>query len=88
VPHFGHQPNQPKECKRTQASHPDLTKLIAFEEGELDFDEVVDLFQQLIDTGLAWQLQGFSGRTAANLITNGHCMPPGYAENAWGERFG
>jgi hypothetical protein len=53
---------------------PDLDKLIAFENGELDFDEVVDLFQNLIDTGLAWTLQGFYGRTAAQLIDDGFCF--------------
>jgi len=50
---------------------PDIGKLIAFEEGELDEDEVVELFQDLVDTGLAWQLQGFYGRTAAALIDAG-----------------
>ena len=53
---------------------PDLDKLIAFENGELEFDEVVELFQHLIDTGLAWTLQGFYGRTAAMLINDGHCF--------------
>lgn len=31
--------------------------------------------QHLIDTGLAWQLQGFFGRTCAALIDAGHCTP-------------
>ena len=49
------------------------TRIIEFEEGTLEEDEVVELFQDLIDSGLAWQLQGFYGRTAASLIENGLC---------------
>ena len=49
------------------------TRIIEFEEGTLEEDEVVELFQDLIDSGLAWKLQGFYGRTAANLIENGYC---------------
>ena len=33
-------------------------------------------WQQLIDTGLAWQLQGWFGRTAVHLIELGHCTRP------------
>jgi hypothetical protein len=47
-------------------------KLMEFEDGMLTFEEVVDLFQRLVDTGLAWRLQGFYGRTAAELIRNGY----------------
>ena len=37
--------------------------------------EQIDAWQHLIDTGLAWQLQGFFGRSAQNLIDAGICQP-------------
>lgn len=50
-----------------------VSKIMAFESGELDFDETVELFQELIDSGLVWQLQGSYGRMANSLIENGYC---------------
>ena len=50
-----------------------LIRMIAYEEGELNDDEVVELFQDLITAGLVWQLQGHYGRTAARLIECGAC---------------
>lgn len=35
--------------------------------------EEVEAWQYLIDTGLAWQLQGWYGRTAQRLINDGYC---------------
>ncbi len=40
-------------------------------------DQYVEAMQFLIDTGLAWKLQGFFGRTAAALIDSGDCVPAG-----------
>ena len=34
---------------------------------------VIDTYQKLIDTGAAWQLQGFFGRNAAHMIEEGYC---------------
>lgn len=36
-------------------------------------EEMIAAWQHLIDSGLAWKLQGFFGRTAANLIKQGIC---------------
>ena len=52
-----------------------LSGIVLFEEGRLDDDQIIELFQYLIDTGVAWQLQGGYGRFASDLIKRGHCMP-------------
>ncbi len=33
-------------------------------------------WQQLIDTGMCWERQGWFGRTAVDLIERGLCRPP------------
>ena len=49
---------------------------IGIAEGFVEADseeQVIEAWQYLIDTGLAWQLQGWFGRTAAHLISEGIC---------------
>ena len=48
-----------------------FTAMLAFEDGELDEDGVIDLFQALVDNGMAWSLQGFYGRTAQAMLDAG-----------------
>jgi hypothetical protein len=47
-----------------------IDNIIAFENGELDDISTINMFSTLIRTGMAWQLQGFYGRTANALIEN------------------
>ena len=51
-------------------------KLLQYEDGMLTFEETVELFQALINSGLVWQLQGFYGRQAMTFIKNGNCERP------------
>lgn len=51
----------------------DVDKIIAWENGEMDDDQTIEFFQELIDNGMAWQLQGCYGRTAQALIESGYC---------------
>ena len=51
-----------------------LGAIMDYEQDELDEEGIIQLFQNLIDTGLAWQLQGHYGRTAKAMIEAGHCQ--------------
>ena len=48
-----------------------IDKIIAFEEGELSLDEIIELFTDLYKTGQLNHLQGMYGRTFANLVEEG-----------------
>ena len=48
-----------------------IANIIAYEQGELNDQEVVCLFADLVRSGLAWELQGSYGRTATALIKEG-----------------
>lgn len=50
-------------------------KIMAYESGEMSRQEIVDFFQEIIDSGYVWSLQGHYGRTARALIEAGYCVP-------------
>lgn len=52
-----------------------IGRILAYEQGELDDDEILDMFQAMIDDGSVWQLQGSYGRAAASLIAAAMCTP-------------
>tara|TARA_B100001250_G_scaffold414345_1_gene452099 strand:- start:1790 stop:1993 length:204 start_codon:yes stop_codon:yes gene_type:complete len=43
--------------------------------------EYIQAWQHLIDTGMAWTLQGSFGRTAMDLIEQGYCTNPRNEQN-------
>lgn len=51
----------------------DVSRVIDYENGELDQQATFELFQDMINDGTVWQLQGHYGRTAVALIAAGHC---------------
>ena len=59
-----------------ESEKPLADKLFAFEDGTLLEEEIVPLFQKLVDNGWAWQLQGLYGRYAMMLIEKGLVSVP------------
>jgi len=54
-----------------------IDRIMAFESGELGFEETINLFSELIKTGMAWSLQGSYGRSAKSLIEQGYISSTG-----------
>lgn len=48
-----------------------IEAIIAYEQGELSVRECIKLFQELLDSGLIWELQGHYQRVAKNLLEQG-----------------
>jgi len=52
-----------------------VDKIMAYEQGDMNQEATLEFFQELVDGGLAFQLQGHYGRTAARLIEAGLVRP-------------
>jgi hypothetical protein len=52
-------------------------QIIAYEVGELNEMDSLELFSELIKSGMAWTLQGHYGRTASELINGGYLAKDG-----------
>jgi len=46
-------------------------RIVSYEKGDLDQQQTLQLFQELLDSGLVWELQGHYGRLAYQLIEAG-----------------
>ena len=66
----------------TKEEHPDVasedtkdlvSKIMRYESGLMSEDDTINFFQQLINTGHAWTLQGHYGRMAKHFINIGVC---------------
>ena len=59
---------------------PNVQDIIDYEEGAMEWERMVEFFQEMIDTGMVWSLQGSYGRTAHRLIVDGYCAAPDQRE--------
>ena len=46
-------------------------RIVSYEQGELDEQQTIQLFQELVDSGLIMSLQGHYHRLAAQLLESG-----------------
>tara|TARA_B100000427_G_C15122019_1_gene426211 strand:- start:184 stop:369 length:186 start_codon:yes stop_codon:yes gene_type:complete len=53
-----------------------VDKICRYEEGQMTDEEMISFFQELVNNGMAWSLQGHYGRTAMYLIENGYVQKP------------
>lgn len=53
-----------------------VDQIVAYESGELSDDDTIALFQGLVNSGLAWRLQGHYGRTAQAMLNAGVISSP------------
>jgi len=53
-----------------------LDLMMGWESGDLDEDEEISLFQELVSNGQAWTLQGMYGRRATELVLAGKVNLP------------
>lgn len=57
----------------------DSYNAVGIAEGFVEADseeQVLEAWQYLVDTGMAWKLQGWFGRTAQHLINQGYINSP------------
>lgn len=52
-----------------------IDEIMRFEGEQMTQEELIPFFQRLVDTGMAWRLQGTYGRTAHNLLSQGLIRP-------------
>ena len=46
-------------------------RIVEYEKGELNQEQTIQLFQELVDSGIVWDLQGHYGRLAYQLMEAG-----------------
>lgn len=52
-----------------------IDEIMRFEGEQMTREELIPFFQRLVDTGMAWRLQGTYGRTAHALLSQGLIRP-------------
>jgi hypothetical protein len=56
------------EAEKRAKAQDVLDLMMSWEDGQLMPNEEVELFQELLNSGLVWQLQGSYGRTAQMML--------------------
>lgn len=51
-------------------------RVLLYETDQMSEQEMISMFQDLVDTGMAWKLQGHYGRTSMILLDAGVIAPP------------
>jgi hypothetical protein len=67
-----------EESRVSKESTDIVGKIMAFEQGELDNEEVYSLFQFLLDSGMIHSLQGSYQRMAEELLLAGVIQMPAH----------
>jgi hypothetical protein len=57
-----------------------INDIVSYENGEMEEEEMIEFFQSLINSGMAWTLQGSYGRMAMRLVEDGFCTLPEQSE--------
>ncbi len=57
-----------------------VNDIVSYENGEMEEEEMIEFFQNLINSGMAWTLQGSYGRMAMRLVEDGFCTLPEQSE--------
>ena len=55
---------------------PDINKIIEYEDGSMTQEDTIEFFQEMINSGIVWKLQGHYARMAKQLIEGGYCAQP------------
>lgn len=53
---------------KIKKDHSTVEGIMAYENGEMNQEQIIEFFSGLLRSGMAWKLQGSYGRTAADLI--------------------
>ena len=51
-----------------------IDKIIEYEQNNLNRNQIIELFQELLDDGVLFKLQGSYGRFGAKLLAEGHIV--------------
>lgn len=55
----------------TQKKYDEVGAIMAYENDSLSMEDTIELFQHLVNNGMAWTLQGHYGRVAQCFIDSG-----------------